>query len=219
MGTPTNEVSMPQLLAAFDGLGAQVCVLDAVGAVRWVNEPWRRFAVDNGLPHERGCDGSDCLGACRQLDSPDGDGPTRSLRQVIAGESAEFGCDHPCHSPTAQRWFHLAARGFSGEGGEHGTIVVRSDITAQVLAEEERAAIAKNPLHLQRLESLGNAARTIVHGFNNALTTLVGNLDLAKLHTLPSAPIQELLHEMTTAVDRCRTLARHLYELTQPRTL
>jgi len=214
MATVARELPMLQLLAALDGLDAHVCVLDAAGTVRWVNEPWRRFADENGLPHERCSEGSDYLDACGQLRTPAEDEAKNGLRQVIAGELAEFACDYPCHSPAAQRWFHLVARSFRGEGGERGTLVVHSDITARVLAEQERAAVAES---LQRMESFEAAARAITHEFNNVLTTLVGNLELVQLRTLPTSPIHELLTEMASAVDRSRKLVARLYQLTQTR--
>jgi signal transduction histidine kinase len=213
----TAGVSMAQLLAAFDGLGAHVCILDQHGKVRWVNEPWRRFASENELAPASCCEGTDYLGACGPARTPDDERVNGGLRQVIAGESAEFTCDYPCHSPTEPRWFQLVARSFRSDDGTRGTIVVHSDITARVLAEQERSAMQRNLLQLQRMESLGTCARGIAHDFNNVLTTLVGNLELARMHTLPKAPTHELLAEMTHAVDRARSLATRLYDLTQAR--
>lgn len=218
MATPTNGVSMPHLLAAFDRLGAHVCLLDAVGTVRWVNEPWRRFVAENGPLHDRCSEGSDYLGACSRLRTPDQAESLTGLQQVIAGELAEVSCDYPIHSPSAQRWFHLVARSVRGEDGERGTIVVHTDITARVLAEQERAAVARNLVHLQRMESLGISARAIAHEFNNVLTTLIGNLELAKLSTPAASPIRELLQEMAAALDRSCTLVARLRELTQARS-
>ncbi|MFN8826737.1 MAG: two-component system sensor histidine kinase NtrB [Planctomycetota bacterium] len=210
-------VSMAQLLAAFDGLGAHVCVLDGDGKVRWVNEPWRRFAAANGLSPQLCGVGADYLGACRGAESTAEALTTDGLRQVIAGESPEFTGDYPCHSPTEPRWFQLVARSFRAEDGSRGTIVVHTDITARVLAEQERAAVARNLLQLQPMETFGGAARTLAHEFNNALTSLIGYLELARLATTPAAPVRELLDEMANAVDRTRALVTRLCDLNQVR--
>lgn len=210
-------VSMAQLLAAFDGLGAHVCVLDGDGKVRWVNEPWRRFAAANGLSPQLCGVGEDYLGACRGAESTADALTTDGLRQVIAGESPEFTGDYPCHSPTEPRWFQLVARSFRADDGSRGTIVVHTDITARVLAEQERAAVGRNLLQLQRMETFGGAARTLAHEFNNALTSLIGYLELARLATTPAAPVCKLLDEMANAVDRTRALVTRLCDLNQVR--
>lgn len=213
----TRGLSMAQLLAAFDGLGAHICVLDAAGKVRWVNEPWRRFAAANGLSPQHCGEGADYLGACRGAESPADAQLAEGLRRVIAGESAEFAGDYPCHSPTEQRWFQLVARSFRTDDGSHGTIVAHADITARVLAEQERAAVQRNLLQLQRMETFGSSARALAHEFNNALTSLVGNLELARMATPPAGPVGELLAEMAHAVDRTRGLVTRLCDLDKVR--
>lgn len=210
--TPAG-VSMAHLLAAFDGLGANACILGPDGKVRWANDRWRRFAADRGLPTLCCDEGADYLAGCISILPPD-DPAVRCLRQVVAGERTEFACDLPCSASDEPRWIHLVARSFHLADGDCGTIVVHNDATERTLADAKRAA-QKNQLAAQRVEALGTSIRAIAHEFNNVLTTLVGNLELARMRTLPPAPIAELLAEMAIAVDRSRSLVVRLHALTQ----
>ena len=56
---------------------------------------------------------------------------------------------------------------------------VVSDITECKLEEEEKANLEAQNRQLQKAEGLGRMAGAIAHHFNNHLTAVMGNLELA----------------------------------------
>jgi PAS domain S-box-containing protein len=84
-----------------------------------------------------------------------------------------------------------------------GVVLVFRDITDRIRMEKE---LFKN----QKLESLGILAGGIAHDFNNILTTVIGNVFLAKNQVTPDHEIFELLKEVESALARAQTLTKQL---------
>jgi signal transduction histidine kinase len=66
----------------------------------------------------------------------------------------------------------------------NGSVIVMTDITERKRAEEERTKLERQLLELRKAESLGRMAGAIAHHFNNQLSVVMGNLELA-LYDLP----------------------------------
>jgi two-component system cell cycle sensor histidine kinase/response regulator CckA len=88
-------------------------------------------------------------------------------------------------------------------GGEQCLIPIIRDITERKKMEEEL-------LRIQKLESVGLLAGGIAHDFNNILTTILGNVSLARMQVNPEDDLYELLREAETASIRAQTLTRQL---------
>jgi two-component system cell cycle sensor histidine kinase/response regulator CckA len=88
--------------------------------------------------------------------------------------------------------------------------VMLRDISEERKAEEERKALDRKVLQMQKLESLGLLAGGIAHDFNNLLTAVLGNTELALLELPAAAPARGPLGEIRTiachAADLCRQL-------------
>jgi len=120
-----------------DSLQANVAVLDTAGYIRSVNEPWHRFACENGIAQPIGITEqvnylevvrhSALAGEARAGEV------LRGLQAVLEGAQPTFELDYPCDSPTEQRWFHMRATRLDGSQG--GALVTHEDITARKLAE------------------------------------------------------------------------------------
>ncbi|MBS0511687.1 MAG: PAS domain-containing protein [Proteobacteria bacterium] len=119
--------------AILDALPANIALLAPDGAIVAVNEAWRRFARENGLPRAdfaigqnylQVCDGATGLGAEAAREAAAG------IRAVVEGRSDSFDLEYPCHSPTTMRWFslHVTPLGLPRRGG---VVVMHLDITAQ----------------------------------------------------------------------------------------
>jgi PAS domain S-box-containing protein len=84
------------------------------------------------------------------------------------------------------------------------------DVTALKQAEIEREKLERRLQHAQKIESVGLLAGGIAHDFNNILTTIIGNISLAK-HKLDSVnEVMDLLNEVETASTRAQMLTKQL---------
>ncbi len=89
------------------------------------------------------------------------------------------------------------------DGKSIGVVLVFRDVT-------EKQRLAEELLKSGKLESIGAMAGGIAHDFNNILTSILGNVSLAKLQ---AAPESELFTALTTAEKsalRARDLTRQL---------
>jgi len=84
-----------------------------------------------------------------------------------------------------------------------GVSVFVKDITERKKAEEEL-------LRAQKLESLGILAGGIAHDFNNILTTILGNVSMARMQVAPEGEPFEMLSEAETASIRAQKLTKQL---------
>ena len=76
--------------------------------------------------------------------------------------------------PAGERWFEgKISPERSTEGGEKLVVMVARDVTERITLEDEL-------LRAQKLESVGVLAGGIAHDFNNILTTILGNISMAK---------------------------------------
>jgi two-component system cell cycle sensor histidine kinase/response regulator CckA len=82
-------------------------------------------------------------------------------------------------------------------------IFTAMNITEKKLQEEERQRIGK-------LESIGLLAGGIAHDFNNILTAILGNVNLARMHTTPGDELHTLLMESEKASIRAQGLTQQL---------
>ncbi len=139
--------------SVLDALPASIAVLDSQGVIRAVNQPWLRFAAENG-----GQDGSrigvgvDYLEVCRPAALNNGYSAEalKGIQAVVHGEQDYFELEYPCHSPNMERWFLMQVVRPSPEVG--GAIVIHLNITERKLAE------AENRRHLEELERFSAVA-------------------------------------------------------------
>ncbi|MBU0986297.1 MAG: response regulator, partial [Proteobacteria bacterium] len=98
----------------------------------------------------------------------------------------------------------MYGRSTSTEGKKFlGTHGVARDIS-------ERKRLEAQLQQTQKMESIGTLAGGIAHDFNNILTTILGNVSLARMQVPPDGEIFEMLSEAETASLRARTLAKQL---------
>lgn len=85
------------------------------------------------------------------------------------------------------------------------------ETTMRLQAEiEQREQAEEELLRVRTLESLGVLAGGIAHDFNNFLTVVQGNIDLAKLHLEPGAPVREILDRTVSACQSAVFLSSQL---------
>jgi PAS domain S-box-containing protein len=109
------------------------------------------------------------------------------------------------------RWLTVRGAVLRDDAGQPirrlGTVM---DITAEHLAEEEKARIERKLQETQKLESLGVLAGGIAHDFNNLLTGILGNASLARLDVPPTSPVQTSLEQIELVAQRAADLCKQM---------
>jgi len=127
--------------AILDSVIAEIAVLDRAGVIEAVNQPWRRFAQENGIepgrpaPHTEV--GENYLALCRTSAGPASDeaaSAREGIQAVLDGRLDAFRLEYPCHSPKEQRWFSMSVTPLGMTGG--GAVVAHTDITERKAAEQ-----------------------------------------------------------------------------------
>jgi two-component system cell cycle sensor histidine kinase/response regulator CckA len=101
---------------------------------------------------------------------------------------------------------HISVRFFiekDADGRTVKTYGVNQDIT-------ERKRMEEDFIRAEKLESIGILAGGIAHDFNNILTTILGNVYLARTQVKPDDEIFDLLNEAEMASRRAQTLTKQL---------
>lgn len=99
---------------------------------------------------------------------------------------------------------------FYADGKLMGVLGVARDITAKVQAEEEKVKLRDQLNQAQKIESVGRLAGGVAHDFNNMLSVIRGNADLAGGETGLPSQVKEYLDEIIQAADRSADLTRQL---------
>jgi PAS domain S-box-containing protein len=108
---------------------------------------------------------------------------------------------------------HITIRFFivkDANGRTVKTYGVNQDISERKKAEEERKKLQEQLLQSKKMEAIGSLAGGIAHEFNNILTTIIGNTQLA-IGDLPERnPAREFLDEIKSASLRAKGVVRQL---------
>jgi PAS domain S-box-containing protein len=91
--------------------------------------------------------------------------------------------------------------------GIHG---VSRDISERRHADREKEALLAQLVQSQKMESIGRLAGGVAHDFNNMLTVILGQTELALLEVPPSAHLHDVLVEIRRAGERSADLTQKL---------
>jgi PAS domain S-box-containing protein len=129
--------------AILDSVSTEIAVLDRSGVIVAVNDPWRRFALENsaeaGKPSPQAEVGANYFAVCdtgtgRPSDDADASKAGKGIRAVLDGSVLGFAMEYPCHSPDQQRWFSMSVTPLRTNNG--GVVVAHGDITKRKQIEE-----------------------------------------------------------------------------------
>jgi PAS domain S-box-containing protein len=74
----------------------------------------------------------------------------------------------------------------------------------------EQKSLVAQLLQAQKMEAIGTLAGGVAHDFNNMLTAIIGNVELAKLRFDPADPVTDELRQVESAAQRAAILVRQL---------
>jgi signal transduction histidine kinase/CheY-like chemotaxis protein len=127
--------------AILNSITAEIAVLDSDGVIIAVNEPWRLFALENGIEPGKPAPytevGANYLSVCRDstgYTSDDALNTCKGIQSVLDGRLSIFSLEYPCHSPEERRWFSLIVTPLGPDN--RGVVITHTNISHRVLAEE-----------------------------------------------------------------------------------
>lgn len=172
-----------------------------------------------GLRDERG-DGRLPLSTFFARVHPDDQERVATSLEEAKGTRGEFSSEFRILRADTQAVRWLGTRGtffYDGETPTHGAGVVlditqRKELEARVEGEAaERRRLELQLVEAQKMEAVGQLAGGVAHGFNNLLTVILGNIEIAShMRAAMQAPVCPQMEEIAVATERARVLVAQL---------
>jgi PAS domain S-box-containing protein len=110
-----------------------------------------------------------------------------------------------------QHWIeHHCFAVFDEQGHFAGRRINNRDITESKEAEEQRLALEAQINQKRKMEAVGYMAGGMAHNFNNNLSIILGNVELAQMLESTNSEVAPLLENAKIAVRRSRDLVRQI---------
>jgi PAS domain S-box-containing protein len=140
-----------------------------------------------------------------------------ALQAHLDGETAVYEAEYRMRHD-AGHWIWVLDKGRVIERDAQGQPArmcgTHLDVSARKRAEDEHRELEAQLRQSQRLESIGLLAGGVAHDFNNILTAIFGNTELAmdelQSHLPGARGVLEGMHEIEKSVERAATLTRQL---------
>jgi signal transduction histidine kinase/CheY-like chemotaxis protein len=101
----------------------------------------------------------------------------------------------------------------------HQNVALLTENAARSAESRIRSQLHGQLVHAQRMEAVGQLAGGVAHDFNNILTAISGNAELAMGSLPPDAAARDDLDEIRAGVTRAATLTRQLLAFSRRQTL
>jgi len=102
---------------------------------------------------------------------------------------------------------------------ENNIIAFCTDITESKKAEAEREKLQSQLTQAQKMESVGRLAGGVAHDYNNMLSVIMGNAELALDRVSPDDPLYVDLKEILDAAGRSADITRQLLAFARKQTI
>lgn len=142
------ESSEKQIRAILDSVPYQIAVLNHDGVIQAINEPWQRFAQENGIQQQQlaqrvgvGVNYLEVCEAAMDAGSTEAITALRGIQAVLSGQQPRFAFEYPCHAPHAEHWFIMRVTPLHLESG--GVVIAHTEITDRYRLEQERRKLSQ----------------------------------------------------------------------------
>ena len=116
-------------------------------------------------------------------------------------------------------WILATTFGIPMGEGRPGFVSMDVDITDRKEAEAAQQHLQEQLLQSQKMESVGRLAGGVAHDFNNMLSVIMGNAELAMQQANPAQPHHACLMEIHQAGARAANLTRQLLTFARKQTV
>ncbi len=164
------SASHERFTTVLEGLDASVSVLSVQqGELLFANRSYRLWFGGDARGHQQMAGGAVGVTAYSADDGDEIDGlsglPTQALTE--AGTSPR-----EVYVEALQKWFDVRARYLQWTDGRLAQMLIATDITARLRAEEQSAAQAEKAQVTSRLVTMGEMASSVAHELNQPLTAI-----------------------------------------------
>jgi PAS domain S-box-containing protein len=164
------SASHERFTTVLEGLDASVSVLSVQqGELLFVNRSYRLWFGGDAVGHQQLAGGA--AGATAYVaDAEDDNDP---LSGLPTQELTETGANpREVYVESLQKWFDVRARYLQWTDGRLAQMLIATDITARLRAEEQSAAQAEKAQVTSRLVTMGEMASSVAHELNQPLTAI-----------------------------------------------
>lgn len=204
-------------LAILNSLTAEIAVVDRNGVIQTINEPWRRFALENGINSDETVPsieiGANYLAACEAAEgsaSPEALAARDGIRAVLDGNLSTFSMEYPCHSPQQQRWFRMGVTPLE-HSKQGGAVISHTDITIHEQTKAELISARKAAEDANCAKSRFLAAAS--HDLRQPLSALSLYVDALKHKIAPAD--RPLVANMKDCIGSLSSLLTDLLDLSK----
>lgn len=129
------------------------------------------------------------------------------LKEQYSKETIE--CRYKCKDGS-YKWIEFTGVNLLHDPNIKGVLGNYHDIDKRKKAEEEKENLEKQFYQAQKIESIGRLAGGVAHDFNNMLSVILGNAELALGIIDPDQSVHDELLEIKNAAERSANLTRQL---------
>jgi len=139
--------------------------------------------------------------------SGSGDEGSGGVQRILAQGEARFETRHRRKDGTIFD-VEVSVQYLPVEGGR--LVVFLRDISKRTRADKEKTVLEAQLLQAQKMESVGRLAGGVAHDFNNMLSVIIGNTNLALMDLEAAHPVRSNIEEIRKAAERSAELTRQL---------
>jgi hypothetical protein len=198
------SASHERFTTVLEGLDASVSVLSVQqGELLFVNRSYRLWFGADARGHQQMAGGVVGLPF-----SADRDEEVDNLSGLPTQELTDAGGASPreVYVESLQKWFDVRARYLQWTDGRLAQMLIATDITARLRAEEQAAAQAEKAQVTSRLVTMGEMASSVAHELNQPLTAITnycnGMVSRVKAATIDQADLIAALQKTARQAER-----------------